>query len=310
MLDLGGATAEQRLDYLRAAANFSRGAVHLLLDGEILLTEEENVAWVEALSDPADYDAIPRSLLIKAIGFDPYETLSALKKSKGLQHLSLQTMEISDESIQVLCGFTSLTSLHLLGVDISHEFVVKLANLHPSHSSLAASLQRLHINHSPLNWESTGFLRHWPRLKELSLVDSIFMTETDLIDFMEHLAPAKTVVVSADNTESTSPPQLLYSLEFSSNFSLENLSRSATAAVVDALSRSGLPFFQISVMDKEPAIEAQLWRNQRNFMLGSDLKRVPATSIRLFICGDPFAGKTMNDHHILSNTENQIDKVI
>ena len=64
--------------------------------------------------------------------------------------------------------------------------------------------------------------------------------------------------------------------------------------MVDALSHSGLPFFELEgfLRRMDPAIEAQLWRNQRNFMLGSELKRVPATSIRLFICGDPFAGKT------------------
>ena len=73
-----------------------------------------------------------------------------------------------------------------------------------------------------------------------------------------------------------------------------NFSRSATAAVVDALSRSGLPFFQIQYLAssrKNPAIEAQVKRNQRNFLLGLDSTRVSATSMRLFICGDPFAGK-------------------
>ena len=90
----------------------------------------------------------------------------------------------------------------------------------------------------------------------------------------------------------SSPPQL-YGLRL--GYFRGDLSRPATAVVVDALSRSSLPFFEmkhIFLPMKDPAIEAQLWRNQRNFMLGSELKRVPATSIRLFICGDPFAGKT------------------
>ena len=65
MLDLGCATAEQRLDYLQAAASFSGGAVHLLLEPEDLLSEEEESAWVEALSEAANADATPRSLLIR-----------------------------------------------------------------------------------------------------------------------------------------------------------------------------------------------------------------------------------------------------
>ena len=111
------------------------------------------------------------------------------------------------------------------------------------------------------------------------------------MDFMEHLAPLKKASEIAGCTPASLPR--LYSLQlgyFSGDFS-----RSATAAVVDALSRSGLPFFGSLGWSKvDPAIEAQLWRNQRNFLLGSDLKRVPATSMRLFICGDPFAGKEQN----------------
>ena len=90
MLDFGGATLEQRLDYLRAAARFSGRAVHLILQREDVLSEEEMIAWVEALSDAADHDKTPRSLLIKCSSFDASNTLNALKKSKGLLHLSLQ----------------------------------------------------------------------------------------------------------------------------------------------------------------------------------------------------------------------------
>jgi hypothetical protein len=64
--------------------------------------------------------------------------------------------------------------------------------------------------------------------------------------------------------------------------------------VVDALSRSGLPFLQLPDRDRnviplDPAIEAQLLRNQR-LMVMRELETVPAKSLRLFICGDPFAG--------------------
>ena len=97
MCDSGAET-----DYLQVAANFSGGAVHLIMDGEVLLTGEENVAWVEALSDAADHDATPRSLLIynhtlNEPRSDIYDTLSALKKSKRLTHLSLQLCRMSDE---------------------------------------------------------------------------------------------------------------------------------------------------------------------------------------------------------------------
>ena len=97
--------------------------------------------------------------------------LSALKENRGLKHLSLQDMEISDECMEVLSDFTSLTTLHLQFVKVSEEFVVKLEDLHPSHSPLAASLHRLSIfSFDHIDWRrSTGFLRHWPHLNELAL---------------------------------------------------------------------------------------------------------------------------------------------
>ena len=111
------------------------------------------------------------------------------------------------------------------------------------------------------------------------------------MDFMDHLAPPKTALKTAGSIPS-SPPRL-YSLPLGI-ITDGDLSRFAAAAVVDALSRSGLPFFEIEGIlfsKKNPAIEAQLKRNQRNSLLGLDSARVPATSMRLFICGDPFAGK-------------------
>ena len=112
------------------------------------------------------------------------------------------------------------------------------------------------------------------------------MEQDELRDFMEHLAPPKV----AAKTDGNIPPQL-YSLRLGNIIS--NLSPSATAAIVDALSQSGLPFFEIQGLHRmDLGIEVQLQRNQCNYMLESDSKRVPAMSIRLFICGDPFAGKT------------------
>ena len=122
------------------------------------------------------------------------------------------------------------------------------------------------------------------------------------MDFMDSLVgPPKKE--EAETAIPSSPPQL-YSLQLGSQRG--ELSRSATAAVVDALSRSGLPFFGIANdlllgSGGNPAIEAQVKRNQRNFLLGLDSTRVPATSLRLFIYRDPFAGKA---HTLfLSNTE-------
>ena len=290
MLDLRD-VEEQMALYLTAAANLSNGAVYLLM----YLTDKEERVWVKALSLAADRGAAPSSLLIQG-GRNFSDTpglLRACKENKGLKHLSLQDMVISDKCIEVLRNFTSLTSLELLFVEVSSEFVVKLAGLHPSHSPLAASLHRLHIrSYKPIDWgRSKGFLRHWPQLKEISLCDAYEdMAEEDLIDFMENLAPSKKEVkTSGSNPES--PPKL-YSLQLSSRKSAESyvLGRSATAAVVDALSRSGLPFFEYNYR-MDPAIQAQLRRNQRDFMAGLDSTRVPATSMRLFICGDPFAGK-------------------
>ena len=160
----------------------------------------------------------------------------------------------------------------------------KLADLHPSHSPLAASLHRLHIYSKGMDWRKcTGFLHHWQNLKELSL-ESSGNGVTDLQEFMVLLAKKE---VGTD----ARPPQL-YSLKLGLLLSVEF--REATiGAMVDALSRSGLPFFEYNYR-MDPAIQAQLRRNQRDFMAGLVSTRVPATSIRLFICGDPFAGKYCN----------------
>ena len=195
MLDLGSATPEQRLDYLRAAANFSGGAVFLILQQKYLLSEEEETAWVEALSDAADQDATPRSLLIKAYGFNPSNTLRALKKGKVLTHLFLQECLMSDECVDVLSPFISLTTLHLhlqTSIHCLHNFASRLADLHPSHSALAASLHRLYIiSDDSIDWggRSTGFLHHWPQLKELTLKAYNQITKEEIINCDGNMDP-------------------------------------------------------------------------------------------------------------------------
>ena len=209
-------------------------------------------------------------------------SLVALKKSNGLDHLSLQWMRITDQCVEVLRDFSSLSSLHLEGIDVSGNFVTNLAELRPAHLSLSSSLQRLHIHSICLDWRrSTGFLHHWPLLKELSLLGE--MTEEELMDFMDHLAPPKKGMEKVSSTPSL-PPRL-YSLSLGGRL---DPTPSVIAAVIDALSGSGLPFFELKMSDRvemDPAIEAQLERNRRVFMLGG-LETVPATSMRLFICRD------------------------
>ena len=179
---------QQRMAILTAAANLTGGAVHLL---DMYLREEEERGWVEALSLAADHDAGHSSLLICADEFrDVYGLLSALKKSNGIKHLSLQQRGIEDACIKVLREFTSLTSLHLQCMTISPEFVGGSADLRPSDSPLAASLQRLHISPVFSTWSrTTGFLHHLLQLKELSLQSFIGMKEEKHLDFMDHLAP-------------------------------------------------------------------------------------------------------------------------
>ena len=122
------------------------------------------------------------------------------------------------------------------------------------------------------------------------------------MDLVDHLAPPKKEAETVGSSTASSPPQL-YSLKLG-QIEGDELSRSATAAVVDALSRSGLPFFHILDFGKsrknQPVIEAQLKRNQHNFLLAKDSTRVAATSMRLFICGDPFAGLGKTHTHTLS----------
>ena len=286
-------TLEQRMDYLRCAAKFRGGAVHLL--HLKVLTRDEQSAWLDALSLASECNAAPKSLLISNCDFDIYHVLRALKKFNGLDHLSLQWMRITDQCVEVLRDFSSLSSLHLEGIDVSGNFVTNLAELRPAHLSLSSSLQRLHIHSICLDWRrSTGFLHNWPKLQELSLSSYDDMREQELINFMTHLAPP---------SASASPLQL-YSLDMQRNavdsphlgYASAELSQSAVAAVVDALARSGLPFFQHPKMN--PAIQAQLWRNQRDRMLRSGWEQAPATSMPLLICGDPFSGKTLTLKHL------------
>ena len=192
-----------------------------------------------------------------------------------------------DECITKLSDLCSLTSLHLLGDVVSPEFVESLADLHPSHSALAASLQRLDLHgilmsHGPKRRSFRGFLHHWPQLKELTLVDGCAMKNEYLLDCMEELAQS---------------PARLYRLTlgrlFCNTTDLDS-NRAIVAAVLDALSRSGIPFLELKGLENmDPSIEAQIARNQRLFMLGGDLEKVSATSMRLFICIDPDAGKLL-----------------
>ena len=112
------------------------------------------------------------------------------------------------------------------------------------------------------------------------------MNENDLMECIKHLIQPKKQKSSTG----------LYSLTLGrlpgGDFSP---SLTTTAAVVDALYASRLPFFKLEDWDRrdiplDPAIKAQLLRNQLLFRFGDELERVPATSIRLFICGDPYAG--------------------
>ena len=294
MVNLSGdTTLGQSMAYLRYAANFRGGAVHLL--HLKVLTRDEQSAWLDALSLAVDTNEAPKSLLISKCDLNIYNVLSALKEFKGLSHLSLQWMRINDPCVEVLRGFNSLTSLHLQSIDVSGNFVAELAELRPAHSPLAASLQRLHIHSTSIDWgRSSGFLRNWPKLQELSLSSYDDMREEELINFMTHLAPP---------SASASPLQL-YSLDMQRHsvdsphlrYSSAELSQSAVSEVVYALARSGLPFFQHPKMN--PAIQAQLWSNQRNRILRSGWEQMPATSMPLLICGDPFSGKTLTLKHL------------
>jgi hypothetical protein len=293
--------------YLRAAANFSGDALSVSH-----LSKEEEKAWLQALSVS---DAGPKRLLISDSSFNAYDLLTVLNRSKccmeggPLKLLYLRSLDLKDECAELLGRLASLTTLELAALgNIFPEFVGRLAELHPSHSPLPASLRTLHINELqdlPRSWSraASAFMDHWPKLKHLTLISYFGTSERDLITIMEQYLAAvrsgntlKMKATDSSENHSTSPAAYtttqLRSLTLGP-FSLTNeLSGHAVAAVVDALSKSGLPFLELEGLnlDKHPAIEAQLQSNRRLWELG-DLERVPATSIRLFICGDPFAGK-------------------
>jgi hypothetical protein len=314
MIDFRESTHEQRMHYLRAAANFSGDALSL---SHLWLDEEEEKAWLQALS--LSDAASPKRLLISRCSFNAYDLLTALNRSKWcmeggpLKLLYLHHEKMRDECVELLGRLASLTALQLLlSVATSVEFVPRLAELHPSHSPLPASLQRLHIEFGirdfPGFWSraAPAFMDHWPKLKHLALISSHRMSEEDLITIMEQYVLAAVQSgnslkkKSRDSSENHSTSPAAYTTTQLRNLTLgffditNRLSRRAVAAVVDALSKSGLPFLELwrfgNKIPLDPAIEAQLQRNRRLWELG-DLERVPATSIRLFICGDPYAGK-------------------
>jgi hypothetical protein len=323
MINFRRSTHEQRMEYLRAAANFSGNALIL---SRLRLDEEEEKAWLQALS--VSHAAGPKSLLIYWCSFNAYDLLTALNSSKWcmkggpLKLLYLQLEIITYKDVEPLAGLASLTTLGLRSIEnVPGSFVARLAELHPSHSPLPASLQRLHIGFGIADFSScwrsaaTAFMDHWPKLKHLTLFSFDKMSEEDLITIMDqylaavqsgnsvkkkatdyHLGGSTLAAGARSENHSTSPAAYtttqLRSLTLGTFKLFNELSGRAVAAVVDALSKSGLPFLELLGInvDEHPAIEAQLQRNRRLWDL-RNLKRVPATSIRLFICGDPYAGK-------------------
>ena len=151
----------------------------------------------------------------------------------------------------------------------------------------SSAVLRWRISSSLNRRRIVGFLQHWPQLKELTLIDTS-MNENDLMECIKHLVQPKKQKGSTG----------LYSLTLGRVPRLSDdfpPSLTITAAVVDALYASRLPFFKLedwygTDVPLDPAIKAQLLRNQLLFRFANDLERVPATSIRLFICGDPYAG--------------------
>ena len=123
------------------------------------------------------------------------------------------------------------------------------------------------------------------------------MDEEDLLGILELLAEWKKT-----NLKSASPPARLHSLTLGpcDGFILINRSQFTITRVVDAHYRSSLPFLQLQSHRVEglfswlpSPINAQLMRNQLIWRRHEQLqsKKVPATSLRLFICGDEYAGK-------------------
>ena len=128
------------------------------------------------------------------------------------------------------------------------------------------------------------------------------ISASSIVGILEQLAEWKKM-----NLTSASPAARLYSLTIgpSGGFYIYNTGQIAIARVVDALYRSSLPFLQLLGRNEllsqfPPAIKAQLLRNQLIWRRHEQLqsKKVPATSLRLFICGDEFAGKNLSHKHI------------
>jgi hypothetical protein len=296
---------------LRLAANFSGGAVHFLTANYRFLWS----VWMEALSEAAARDAapaalhfapeIPRSLFAAdAYKYPDADGLRVVQRCcKGLQHLSLPLR--SRQCVEALSGFSSLATL-----DISFDYItelIQLSEFHPDRSPIAGSVRRLccsfpgwsERNRPRLREALRGFLQ-WTHLQEIDIQILQHITEEDVIGCMEELVQSSKIKsIKKKEADAGAAAPVLYS------FSLHGLgneiawSQKTVAAVVDALSLIGLPFLQVGVAEAgagrralaDPSIEAQLRRNQRQFMLGFfDLQRAPATSMRLFVCGDPFAG--------------------
>ncbi|MCO5587224.1 hypothetical protein L7F22_041171 [Adiantum nelumboides] len=290
---VSGEKTGQMEKWLELAASFC-GTVYLV---DLKLSEEGAVIWWKALRARAG-KTFPNSLFLlfdltvrRSSAVMLMHTLRRTRiknlavyssnlhfngdtpKSNTRSAILLNTLHLEQVSIE--CSFLSALSRRQ-GFDVSH--TLSLINI-PSGIKfpvsdtweIEAKEREMIESLQPLNY------LEW-QLTHLSLVG--FYGRLELISFMKILEQCTNVS--------------LQSLSLNGSIQSPDLRNPALiGAVVDALHKSGLQFLNLGGLEEDPIIQAQLLRNRGPQALRQQqYKTEPAKAVRLFICGDAYAGKT------------------
>lgn len=293
LLDLTGPAT--RLNYLQAVANFG-GEVHLV--GIELSKDEAPLFLQELCSSPTP----PHSLHVYGSFYSkleavevnrPLELLETISKNGKIKALTVAYAYDLD-FLNIRDPIPSLQALTLIGVQVGDEVLeqisarldkwVSLMSLTFSHVQSATKHLDFHgvavAAPSARSWQKSfsNFVRKdCHHLKHLAL-EGFFLNE-HFLDFIKLLL--------------TNSSLQSLSLARCSHFSSLDKA-SVTASIVDAIHKSEFHInLEGTFMADDPAIKAQLGKKKaKHHQVLKSYEKVPATAVRLFICGDSYAGKT------------------
>lgn len=283
------------------------------VDGLMLRWEEENQQEVNvdnikavALRRNICTTIVFRSLKMKLQ--EACQVWKTLRSSQKLARLVVVSVDFggqqaAQEFLYTIVSLPALECLVLLYIaDLCHSFYKQLLlqspslrylDIKPDHLSpqslhdITLSLTQIQL---PLAFLGLGCLPSslpWlPQLQSL-ILSTTTLLELELYNFTFSNSEFISFMKCLESCSLTS-----LSLAFSSGF---EATQEIVTAVLDALSNSSLLVLDVrhTPLAHNASIEAQVARNaaQHRLHLHSQSK-VPATAARLFICGDPYSGKT------------------